>query len=497
MGMYRIVVLLIACVVGAAFAASAGGDDSAAATTSAETPTLWDDCGLLGLDVAGAPACLDDAWASAAEAPTASAAADPTSSANVAQAGESSPPANCRLKVEAVFWTGTDWLRLATALAADPTPCAEYWISIPPLAANKTGLRVLQDDLIRALGPQFHPVAEMTLGDATGWGAWVTKNKKTWFEAGVEFRRRMASAGYDIPADETWLLNEFDRSTRRDAMSRDAVEFAHGLTVPYRRADMRELVRGLYYGDPGMPTSPGVAEIGINFTHQNIPDVAQYKREMEAWLQDSAFWTDIDRYVRFLAKEVYPDARLWGVPGSSRDDRRRHLDEYLFHVLDLVRSGPPSVSAARDFLEKAYLPLANAGYRARGGDQFDFVTGHGNTIISTEQMMNFVSEQVYSIRHYAGAHPQGAPAGRLGFSWQPCNRTSATTDACGLFNAEFQEALDQITARIASSIHYAYRQGGASPAGACAPPQSQANWCNGEVPGATFTDAWEIFDSWG
>jgi hypothetical protein len=495
MDMHRIVILLIACVLGAALAAAAAGDDFLAA--SDETASLWNDCGLVGLGATGSPACLDDMDASAPEAPAAIATAAPTSAATVAQAGDDSLPASCRLKVEAVFWTGTDWLRLARALAADPTPCAEYWISIPPLAANKTGLRVLQDDLIRALGPQFHPVAEMTLGGLTAWANWVTTNHKTWFEAGVEFRRRMASAGYDLPAGETWLLNEFDRSTRRDAASRDAVELAHGLTVPYRRADMREVVRGLYYGDPGMPTSAGIAEIGINFTHQNIPDVAQYKTELEAWLQDSAFWADVDHYVRFLAKEVYPDARFWGVPGSSRDERRRHLDEYLFHVLDLVRSGPAGVSTARDFLEKAYLPLANAGYRARGGDQFDFVTGHGNTILSTEQMMSFVSEQVYAIRHYAGAHPQGAPAGRLGFSWEPCNRTSATDPGCGSFDAQFQQALDQITARIASSIHYAYRQGGASPAGACAPPQSEVNWCNGDVPGATFTDAWEIFDSWG
>src|SRR6266545_2925825 len=40
-----------------------------------------------------------------------------------------------------VFYTQTDWLRLATKLAAHASPCAQYYISIPPLSANKTAFR--------------------------------------------------------------------------------------------------------------------------------------------------------------------------------------------------------------------------------------------------------------------------------------------------------------------------------------------------------------------
>src|SRR5829696_4701639 len=73
-------------------------------------------------------------------------------------------PRSCRLHVEPVFWTASDWLPLARALAADPSPCADYYVSIPPQAADKTLLRGAQDELIRALGPRIHPVAEITLG---------------------------------------------------------------------------------------------------------------------------------------------------------------------------------------------------------------------------------------------------------------------------------------------------------------------------------------------
>jgi hypothetical protein len=156
-------------------------------------------------------------------------------------------PASCRLNGEAVFWTASDWALLGQALAADASPCVDYYVVIPPLAADKTALRLPQDDVIRALGPRFHPVAEMTLGNLTGWNVWVhAVPGRTWFGAGLEFRRRMTAAGYRFDLGETWLLNEFDGSTRRDE-------------EPYSRAAMKDPLRGLYYGDGTGPTVPGIA----------------------------------------------------------------------------------------------------------------------------------------------------------------------------------------------------------------------------------------------
>src|SRR5207344_1222259 len=45
--------------------------------------------------------------------------------------------ADCR-SLRAVFYTATDYLRLATKLAANASPCAEYYVSVPPLVADKT-----------------------------------------------------------------------------------------------------------------------------------------------------------------------------------------------------------------------------------------------------------------------------------------------------------------------------------------------------------------------
>ena len=61
--------------------------------------------------------------------------------------------------LRAVFYAPTDWLRLTTKLAATPSPCAEYYISVPPLAADKTQLRADQAWQVRALGPSFRALA--------------------------------------------------------------------------------------------------------------------------------------------------------------------------------------------------------------------------------------------------------------------------------------------------------------------------------------------------
>jgi hypothetical protein len=406
--------------------------------------------------------------------------------------------AACRIDVEAVFWTGTDWERLGKAIAANRTPCGEYWISIPPLAANKKGLRVLQDDVIRALG--VHPVAEFTAGELTGWGVWVNadpNDSQTWFTAGVAFRQAMWNAGYR-GVDETWLLNEFDRSTMRDAPRGAFPEDQNWAAFP--RAAMIDLAQGLYYGAIGMEPMPGVIEIGIHHRHQNMPDdvIRRYKSEVEAWLADNSFWSAIAPTVRWLGVENYADVRNWAPPGSSRGERRRYLEEYQFHLLELIRDAPPNVTAARELFERTYLPFANSGYRARGGEQFFFRTGHGQTMVDATTMQHFVSEQVHMIRHYAGSHPQGAPAGRIGFSWQPCNRVSATSDVCeAIVVRNFVADIDAISARMATAIQHAYRQGGASQMGACRVPDTEVDWCAGSLDGAAFTDSWSMFDHWG
>ena len=92
----------------------------------------------------------------------------------------------CR-PLNAVFYAETDWLRLAQKLRANPSPCASYYVSIPPLAADKTKLRNGEAAKIRALGPQMHAMAEINI---TGWSSWVERRQRQL----VRRRRRGAQA---------------------------------------------------------------------------------------------------------------------------------------------------------------------------------------------------------------------------------------------------------------------------------------------------------------
>ena len=248
----------------------------------------------------------------------------------------------------------------------------------------------------------------MTLGQ-TGWAKWVADGNGIWYDAGVEFRRRMAAAGLDPRSGETWLVNEFDRTTRLDTTERLPAEIARNVTRPYPRQAMLDLVRGLYEGESGPPL-PGAAEIGINFSHQNLPDVPGYKSEMKAWLEDSSFWAELRGACAGFFVRSTPTLACTACPGrpsTSADVTSRPTRSICSR----------SPRRARDRRDGAFLPasdassIANAGYVALGGDDFDFVTAHGNTEVAPTQMMYFVSEQVYAIRHYALRHPAGAPAG--------------------------------------------------------------------------------------
>jgi hypothetical protein len=388
--------------------------------------------------------------------------------------------AGCRLDASAVFWTANDWVLLTRELAARESECVHYYISIPPTANDKTRLRVLQDEIIRAFGPHFRPVAEMTLSGETGWAKWVAADpRRTWRAAGIEFRRRMVDADYDFTRGETWLLNEANRSTRRDE-------------APYTRQAIRDVVRGLALGNGTGPVVPGIVELGIEYSHQTMPDLTEFKAETKSLLADGAFWEDIGPHVAFFAREAYPDARRWGVAGSSLGQRERSFDQYVQHLVRLAAEGPGEVEPARQVLGRTFLPLLNATWPARGPDPFVplFCCGHGWTMIPLEQMLSFASEEVYAVRSSSAWEDPLGSAARLGFSWQP-------TDNFDLGRPAFEAAMRAIAARIGSAIRDAYGPGDASAADACGAPGTTENFCTGaDVPGAFFTGAWGEIADW-
>jgi hypothetical protein len=386
------------------------------------------------------------------------------SEAPAADGPAAASPPYCRLDVDVVFWGARQWLQLGEALANDYSRCAEYYISIPPRDDDRTVLRGRgQFDAMRALHPRVHPVAEIRWTSDTGWRAWVIRNGQTFYEGGVTARRRMAARGLDSAAGETWAFNELTPEVLDGA--------------PGARAEILEFMRGLYDGAPGMPKARGIVFNVWLPSDSGRAEVAAYKESLQAWLTDEPFWNELDSYVNFFANEVYVSARNWGVSGAPLARRAEHLNDYFHHMTALAEAGPESAEAARGFLRRTSLPLANAAWPSE-------LIG-GTDVLSAETMAHFVSTQVYAIRHYANSHPRTGPQGRLGFAWAPLTEIDGYSE----------EGRDLLRARLASAIHESSEEGTNSQMGACGPPGEHV-WCEGEVAGAEFADVWKTFSDW-
>ena len=353
--------------------------------------------------------------------------------------------AECR-PAELVFYAARDWLRLGAKLAERASPCADYYISIPPLVADKTNARPNQAWRIRALGPRFHALAEIHW---TTWQRWASANGRSMYEAGVEARRRMAAAGFDVGAGDSWAVNELPSSVRRD--------------LGTAREDAQQFLRGLYDGD-GRRVQGAVFVIGVM---HGTSDASLYKSTLKSWLSDTPFWLEMRRTVKFWAQEVYGDARRWGVPGSASYVRRSYLNDFLQHVSRLGAVAPGRYGVASTFLTRSHTPIANAGWQ--------WPSGLGWTMVSGDQMRAFVSSQTYALRDYAAGN---SGPDRFGFAWAPNNAT-------GMPNTQFVAETGQLLDRLGSAL--------SASGGSRFEPDA---WAAADVAGSSFTDAWRIFSVW-
>ena len=367
--------------------------------------------------------------------------------------------ADCR-PLRAVFYAATDFLRLATKLAANASPCAEYYVSVPSLVSDKTLPRPNAAGRIRALGPNFHAMAEFHFST---WTRWVGSTGSSWYAAGVTARQRMTAAGYDFSKGDTWVLNEVSSAVRRG--------------IGNARANLRELLRGLYDGDGTQPTRGAVFVIGVG---QRASDVSLYQTNLQNWLADSDFWADMAKYVSDWSQEVYGDVRSYAVPGVPTSVRRDYLNDYLQHELVLAEAGPPTIETARSFLRTAFSPLANAAWERE--------TAYGWTMVPAEQMAGYVSAQVHALRYFSAT--SGQPQDHWGFAWAPRN-------AAGIAAPEFAARTGLVLDRLADAVRDSAEtlEEGNPGSAACGPP-GQNVWCVGDVEGARLTEAWKSFRGW-
>ena len=350
------------------------------------------------------------------------------------------------LPVQAVFYTSGDWWRLAQTLAANPSSCAQYDISIPPLASSKTTIRSGAASQIRSLGANFHALAEINY---SAWQGWVASTGGSWYQAGQEARRRMAAAGFDIASGDTWVVNEVS----------SAVIAGSGQA----RQNFRQLVAGLYNGDGTVAQAKGmVYAVGVGQTGTSLP---AFKASLESWLQDSPFWADMSSYVSSFYQEVYGDLRSYAVAGADPATRIQYLNQYLQYLQQLAAAGPPSAATAQAYLATAFGPLANASWA--------WNSDYGYTNVGSDVMADYVSAETYAMRAAGNAN--------IGFAWDASNPN-------GLAPADFSTQTTGILTRMAGAIH---ETDGDIPSQSC-----EATGCSAVLTGATAATGWSALSTW-
>ena len=363
---------------------------------------------------------------------------------------------DCR-PLRAVFYAASDWVRLATRLAANASPCAQYYVSVPPVVGQKTRARPGQAVKIRTLGPQFHALAEIHL---TTWQKWVASTGSTWYQAGVEARRSMVAGGFDVEAGDTWAVNELTSAIRRGDGA--------------KRAEIRDFLRGLYDAGGEGPTAKGVVwVVGIG---QRVSEVGTYKARLQEWLQDTAFWTDMNAYVSDWSQEVYGDVRGYAAPGADAATRRDALVDYLRHSDLLASAGATASGTANAFFASTSSPVANAAWQ--------WSSAFGWTDVSVELMQQYVSAQVYALRNHSVR--TGQQVDHWGFAWAPRN---ATQQAFDVFQEDTGVVLERMAAAIRDSQTVVPDDPGVN---ACA----DGRYCVGDLEGASVVTRWRAFRTW-
>ena len=360
----------------------------------------------------------------------------------------------CR-HVDVVLYTN-DAQRLAQRLRANQSACADYYIVVTAGGADGLTVRPIAG-LLRANGPQFHALAEIRL---SSWAAWVQATGKSWYEAGLEVRDRMAKAGFDTTAGDSWAVNEVGTPSG-DAVGKDVFN-----GVGDARTNLREFVDGMYDGAAGRAAGdPGTVQ-GLVFAAnpaQVTTDLADYKRTLRDFYADTGFWTGMSRDVRFWAQETYADARDWGLAGSTLEQRIANLDLYYLHALTLATTTTsPDLSAARSFLASAYMPVGNGAYPQPEPESRANGIGFGFTNISVPLMQSFEATQVDALR---------AAGERFGFAQWFTGVTAPT--------------IVPLEDSFAASIHTS----DTDPAATCG---SAGELCAGDIDQAAFNDAWDV-----
>jgi hypothetical protein len=381
------------------------------------------------------------------------------------------PAATCERQATVVSYNPRGWQKLFQAFRDNATPCADYYIVIPPPIGKTDGkedkrhVRKGVADDIRAAGANFHPVAEF---NRDAWLKWAPESCHAlgarctgyWRAAGRTFRGELAAAGFRL-----WALNEVPSTVR----------FTAGA-----RANMMALTAGLFYGRPGQSRIRGIV-FNINAAQNTRADHARctaptatigeracYKWGLKQLTAAKSFWNTIAPRVWLWGQEAYATCQWSCVGRNSPATRARYVNQFTMHPVRLANAGGAAGTAARAFYLPRYFPLLTAYW---GSDFYGLTKS-----LTDEQMKALVSLQVYATRRFSDFNRY--PGARIGFAWKN--------------GAE--PGFGEIAVRTAVAVRAAYGAGGQA-IDACRNGEDADYWCTFSV-GPKFAKQWAAFDSW-
>jgi hypothetical protein len=374
--------------------------------------------------------------------------------------------AQCSDRKEMILWSpNTSFDSILDPLTPN-LKCTHWYVGVPLSAGDKVNFHggvKNEIDAIHKRGSNFHALAEFQW---TAWRQWTIDNGKSWYDAGVEFRRRMDAAGFQLHYgdSDTWAINELPSSlVHSDDPS---------TTVQEVRANAMNAIRGLFEGPNKDVNKKGVVyRVGVGQDYTDVGAMSLSKQRVEAFLSDDAFWASMDQHVRWWADETYADPMNECVPGTLTAIRSRHINDYVFHLPELAEHGP---ATARNFLRKTFTPLLNGAWKAP--------LGYGRNDVPADDFIMHVSTEVYAVRAWQGQHP--AYGNRLGFAWVPHPANDAD-----------KASVLEIGKRIGNAVDDVYKPGHGA-AYACS-PNGAYTFCSCSVNGAQFIETWAtVWDAW-
>jgi hypothetical protein len=378
-------------------------------------------------------------------------------------------PSSCASIARILTFNPNGWEPLLTSMKQFPASCANYYVAVPPYEngkpRNPAGVRAYND----AAKARFIPVAEFN------WGKSGLNNRRVNpYRVGVQFRIDMAKIGYKVENGETWVVDEIPSSV---------------LTSSIARKRVRLLIRGLYGEGTNLRKSRGM--VWMVFRGQDPNGIETYKTRLEGLQRDApAFWSAMKAYTQIWSQEVYPWCPDYACPrGATLGAKARHVNQYTMHPARLAfASNSQALQTVRDTFRAGYMPFENAFWTpvpppcVAQGTCRDPNLAYHTRALNTDQMMRFVSLQVYATRAWALAPGKPYPRRRIGFAWNQHTRARA---------AQTQA----VATRLAKALRGAYSLNG-TPRYACSLSGSSTRLCNPSVASAHFTEAWETFARW-